>query len=353
MTYRTQARRVRNPGLPLGVRYTSLRIALEHYRRIGYHASWSFLTGTDPRKRTPLDERALLLALDRMEASRNAWLAEMDAYAARRKALKRALPVDSEEARYRHRRWAGPDARAATVTAVAYEWGRDWRPDRPVALWEQLAPLERELAGLVDAYLGPGLDAAQRRRLPALDARIRRTGEELRRHYRLWLPVSQLRKTAELIRCEALPLVRRGWTGDAAAIARVFWAARGRMAYLPDLYTYEQTQWWVEHVMAPRSELWIAEVNGAPVGFAALDGTRLDHLYVEPAHQGRGIGESLLATAKRRRPELDLRVFERNTGARAFYARQGFQEVGSGDGTDNEERLPDLRLRWRRERPAP
>ncbi|WP_408612609.1 N-acetyltransferase [Glycomyces luteolus] len=56
----------------------------------------------------------------------------------------------------------------------------------------------------------------------------------------------------------------------------------------------------------------------------------------------------MLARAKRRRPELDLRVFEQNTGARAFYARHGFSEIASGDGSDNEERLPDLHLRWRR-----
>jgi GNAT superfamily N-acetyltransferase len=94
--------------------------------------------------------------------------------------------------------------------------------------------------------------------------------------------------------------------------------------------------------MAPQSELWIAEVHGMPVGFAALNGDWLDHLYLAPAHQGRGIGEALLAKAKRRRSELNLRVFDQNTNA-----RHGFQEVSSGDGSDNEEGLPDLHLRWR------
>jgi GNAT superfamily N-acetyltransferase len=119
------------------------------------------------------------------------------------------------------------------------------------------------------------------------------------------------------------------------------------MEYLPALYTYEQTAWWVEHVMCPESELWVAERNGVPVGFAALQGDWLDHLYVEPSAQGRGVGEALLAKAKRRRSELHLRVFEQNTGARAFYERSGFALVSASDGSDNEERLPDLHLTWR------
>ncbi|WP_205325021.1 GNAT family N-acetyltransferase [Glycomyces sp. YM15] len=350
MTFQTLARRVRNPGLPLGLRYVALRSALEYYRRLGYHASWSFITGTDARKPRPLDEPGLLNALERLETSRNAWLVEMEAFAERRTVLKRehGIPADREETRYRQgRRWSGPDAHAATVVAVAQQWRLD-RPYAAAALMEPFAPLEQELSGLVESYLGSGLDAQALRRLPALHRDIDNVRRDHVRNYHLRHPTARLGKVAELIRYEVLPLVRRGWVGDAERIADIFWAARGRMTYLPDLYTFDQTRWWIEHVMAPQSELWIAERRGVPVGFAALNGRWLDHLYIEPAHQGRGIGEALLARAKRRRPELDLRVFEQNHGARAFYARQGFSRIGSGDGSDNEERLPDLHLRWRR-----
>jgi GNAT superfamily N-acetyltransferase len=350
MTFQTLARRVRNPKLSLGLRYVALRSAVEHYRSLGYHATWAFITGTDPRTSVPLDEPRLLDALERMETSRKARLAEMEAFAARRTALKEShrLPVDREESRYRQgRRWAGPDARAATAIAVAYEWGRDWRSDVPADLWEPVEPLEQALSGLVEAFLGAGIDAPRRRRLPALSRQIDEVGSDLRRHYNLWWPSAQLGKVAELICNDALPLVRRGWTGDAEQITAIFWAARRRMAYLPELHTFEQTRWWVDHVMVPQSELWIAEMRGVPVGFMALSGDRLDHLYVEPAHQGKGIGEALVARAKRRRPELRLRVFEQNSGARAFYARHGFKLVSAGDGSDNEEQLPDLLLRWR------
>jgi ribosomal protein S18 acetylase RimI-like enzyme len=55
----------------------------------------------------------------------------------------------------------------------------------------------------------------------------------------------------------------------------------------------------------------------------------------------------LLDTAKARRPEgLRLWVFQRNEGARAFYAKHGFTEVERTDGAANEEREPDVLLAW-------
>jgi GNAT superfamily N-acetyltransferase len=349
MTFQTQARRVRNPDLPLGARYTALRCALGRHRWLGYQHAWAFITRSEESGPRRLDAIGMLDALQRLETSRNAWLREMESFAARRSALKRErVPVDRDEYRYRYgRRWPGPDAEAAVTGAVARAW-RERRDHRllPPAL-SLLEPIEAGLAPLVDAFITRRFTGGERRRLAAAvddleaaDAALRGEG--------LWAATRHHARIADLIRHHELPLVRRGWTGDADRITGIFWAARRQMTYLPDLYTREQTQWWVEHVMAPQSELWIAERHGVPVGFAALNGNWLDHLYLEPAQQGRGIGEALLAKAKRRRPELNLRVFEQNTGARAFYARQDFTEVGSGDASDNEERLPDLHLRWRR-----
>ncbi|MDN3239543.1 GNAT family N-acetyltransferase [Glycomyces tritici] len=349
MSFQTLARRVRNPELPLGLRYAALRSALEHYRRLGYWNAWEFITRTDGPGPTRLDADRMLNALQRLETSRNVWLAEIAAYAERRRAHKRdRIPVDRAEHQYRRgRRWPGPDAEAAVTGAVARAWRghRDLRLPAPTKTL--LEPIETALDPVVDAFLARRFTAHERRLLLTAVGDIEAAERELTAQS-IWATTRWHAWTAELIRHHELPLVRRGWTGEAERITRIFWAARTQMTYLPDLYTFEQTQWWVANVMAPQSELWLAELNGVPVGFAALNGTWLDHLYLEPAHQGRGIGEALLAKAKRRRPELNLRVFEQNTGARAFYARQGFAEVGSGDGSDNEEHLPDLHLRWRR-----
>ncbi|WP_433417813.1 GNAT family N-acetyltransferase [Microtetraspora malaysiensis] len=81
---------------------------------------------------------------------------------------------------------------------------------------------------------------------------------------------------------------------------------------------------------------------------AALNDQWLDHLYVTPDAQGHGLGSALLNHAKKVRPGLlELHVFQQNTGARRFYQRHGFVLTALGDGSDNEENLPDAHYRWR------
>ena len=41
-------------------------------------------------------------------------------------------------------------------------------------------------------------------------------------------------------------------------------------------------------------------------------------------------------------------MFEQNTEARAFYQRNGFTVLATGDGSGNMENLPDLTLGWAR-----
>jgi GNAT superfamily N-acetyltransferase len=97
----------------------------------------------------------------------------------------------------------------------------------------------------------------------------------------------------------------------------------------------------------PHAEVWIARRAEEGVGMLVLEGDLLDDLYVLPAAQGTGVGSALLAHAKRLRPGgLELWVFTSNRPARAFYRRHGFELVGGTSGA-NEERAPDLRLRWR------
>ncbi len=83
------------------------------------------------------------------------------------------------------------------------------------------------------------------------------------------------------------------------------------------------------------------------IGFAALDGTVLDQLYVMPEEQGSGAGSALLEKVRELSPrELSLWTFHRNAPARAFYERRGFVAVEFTDGSGNEEREPDVRYEW-------
>lgn len=62
-------------------------------------------------------------------------------------------------------------------------------------------------------------------------------------------------------------------------------------------------------------------------GFIALIDHHIDQLFIDPAHQGSGVGSMLLRRAIAIVPgEITLDVFEENRSARAFYERHGFQE---------------------------
>ena len=144
-------------------------------------------------------------------------------------------------------------------------------------------------------------------------------------------------------------VVRPARPADAEAVADIHLAARrAAMPYLPEIYTDDATRDWVREVVLVRDEVHVAEADRRVVGFVALAGSLLEHLYVEPTAQGRGIGGALLELAKElRREGFDLWVFQRNEQARAFYERRGLRLVELTDGAGNEYGEPDARYEWR------
>ncbi|MCP2258934.1 Ribosomal protein S18 acetylase RimI [Streptoalloteichus tenebrarius] len=134
---------------------------------------------------------------------------------------------------------------------------------------------------------------------------------------------------------------------DADALTAVFLRARAEaMPYLARPHTDAETAAWMSGCVVPTHEVRVAEVDGAVVGFAAVLGEELAHLYVDPTAQGRGVGTALLNWAKRGRARLELFVFQRNERARDFYHGHGFRLLALDDGSRNEEREPDARYSW-------
>jgi len=144
------------------------------------------------------------------------------------------------------------------------------------------------------------------------------------------------------------PALRGASPADAPAVAEVFLAALAdAMPYLPALHTDDETRAWIRDVVLPGYEVVVAELGDRPAGFAALGEDMLDHLYVHPDLQHRGIGDALLARAKELRPDgFRPWVFQRNGGARRFYERRGFRLVELTDGAGNEQREPDALYEW-------
>ncbi|MBV8971813.1 MAG: GNAT family N-acetyltransferase [Sphingomonadaceae bacterium] len=94
--------------------------------------------------------------------------------------------------------------------------------------------------------------------------------------------------------------------------------------------------------------IWGAYDGPAMVGFVALLPGWIDHLYVEPARHGEGIGSGLLRLAQREQDDLQLHTFQANVRARALYEQHGFVLAELTDGSRNEEQMPDVRYYWRR-----
>lgn len=153
-------------------------------------------------------------------------------------------------------------------------------------------------------------------------------------------------------------VIRPAGREDADALADLFWAAR-QAAYpaMPrSVHTREECGHWFREVLGelPRTvpmpadrETWLAERDGSLVGYLILDPVWLDSLYVRPDLVGQGIGSVLLDLAKSLRPGgFSLWVFETNVRAQEFYARHGLVPVRRTDGSDNEEKAPDLEMAW-------
>lgn len=135
--------------------------------------------------------------------------------------------------------------------------------------------------------------------------------------------------------------------GDCDAITALFLAARkDAMPWLPVLHTDDETRWWIEHVVWAECRVQVAALAGTVAGFSAVRGSHLDHLYVAPNLQGRGIGRRLLRAAQDENPLLMLAVFQRNERARRIYEAAGFRLGELRDGADNEEGEPDAIYVW-------
>ena len=73
----------------------------------------------------------------------------------------------------------------------------------------------------------------------------------------------------------------------------------------------------------------LVESSDAPIGFLGTADDRIEALFIDPAHHGRGGGRLLVAHAQRLvAGSLAVDVNEQNEGARAFYERLGFAVVG-------------------------
>jgi GNAT superfamily N-acetyltransferase len=137
-------------------------------------------------------------------------------------------------------------------------------------------------------------------------------------------------------------VIRRATEEDVEEIVAIFEPSFATLEFLPKLHTHE------ENVAFFRRSLEDGEAYLTADGFALLVRDTLAHLYVHPRSIGRGLGHALFEHVKTVRPDgFDFWVFQANERARRFYEAHGAVAVEFGDGSGNEEGVPDVRYEWR------
>jgi GNAT superfamily N-acetyltransferase len=117
---------------------------------------------------------------------------------------------------------------------------------------------------------------------------------------------------------------------------------------LAGLHTPAEDRWFFRERVFTTCELWGVFDHTELMGMIAFREGWVDHLYVRPDAQGRGVGTELLRGAQGAFSDLHLWTFQCNLRARRFYEARGFVLVEETDGARNEEKQPDALYRWRR-----
>lgn len=94
------------------------------------------------------------------------------------------------------------------------------------------------------------------------------------------------------------------------------------------------------------NECWVAEVDGATLGWFSLvpiaDGLLLDNFFVAPSHIGSGVGRLMWDEAVRRAEAAGVgrMTLEADPNAAGFYERMGARRIGSVRAPDTGRELP-------------
>ncbi|TWT42609.1 putative N-acetyltransferase YjaB [Thalassoglobus neptunius] len=121
--------------------------------------------------------------------------------------------------------------------------------------------------------------------------------------------------------------IRKYESGDVPAILKT-WERATRLAHPfleEDFLDQERKN--IPELYLPNAVTWVAEVDGAVIGFIALLGNEIGGLFVEPSYHGTGIGRALVDKVQTDNGTLEVEVFSENSIGRRFYTRYGFVEM--------------------------
>jgi GNAT superfamily N-acetyltransferase len=135
--------------------------------------------------------------------------------------------------------------------------------------------------------------------------------------------------------------------GDVGPLARIVGDWVRETGWMPVLHSHDDDKGFVYGLLGTHV-VRVARNRSDRLGFLARQWGRVQALHVDARSRGLGVGKVLLDEVKAVEPELELWTFQANLRALSFYRREGFHEAERTDGRGNDERLPDVRLIWRR-----
>ena len=115
----------------------------------------------------------------------------------------------------------------------------------------------------------------------------------------------------------------------------------------PARHSLEETCALYRQVFA-RGPIWGAFDGDELAGHMALEPGWIEHLYIDAARHGQGIGRTLIAIAQRDQRDLQLWTYRANVRARGVYEAAGFVVAEYGFDPEHADRVPNVRYRWRR-----
>lgn len=129
--------------------------------------------------------------------------------------------------------------------------------------------------------------------------------------------------------------IRRATSGEAGLLSEIARTAKAHWGYTEQ----DLARWAPDLTVAPRSiaghPTFVIEIDGVAVGFCQLavgeEQAELEHLWVLPAHMGKGLGRALLrrACAELVNRGLDEMVIDSDPNAEAFYLACGAVRTGA------------------------
>ena len=141
--------------------------------------------------------------------------------------------------------------------------------------------------------------------------------------------------------------IREATYDDVPKLVEVFNEARSvGMPWLPQLHTIADDMAFFTRRVLPNHTVLVHETDGQIDGFIGYSQDWIDHLYLAPKAWRSGIGSNLLARGLHDVSYRQLWVFKMNTRAQAFYIQHGFEPIEETDGSNNEEKCPDIRMEW-------